>query len=294
MILKMARMLIHQRGQSALSANISIKWILVKVNGKIVANHIFNESLAIVCQMHSELLCDAISLVLGKKDSLNRYPYDIIIISRIELENESYYLRAKKKRDERVRIAVKKNGENGSFTTKYFDLLNQHREERRLSSFNDFKVNYAHRIAKYFNKGLNNDTGGYISTRSFRQFLSSYISSFEKIRLNPTKDYYLELDRNGEFKVTNGMRETTFLSETERTLYNFFCFISLNELWYKAEKIRDFNHLAMPIIVSGFLGRLDCSTDLSLCVEKMRELPHQVILIAEREGDIIEYDLRNE
>lgn len=283
-----------QRGQSALSANISIKWILIKVNGEIIANHIFNESLAIACQNHSELFCDAISLVLGKRDSLNRYPYDITIISRIELENESYYLRAEKKRDEKVRIAVRKKGENGSFTTKYLNLLNQHSEERRLSSFNDFKVNYTHRIAKYFNRMLNNDTGSYISTRSFRQFLSSYISSFEKIRLNSTKDYYLELDRNGEFKVTNGMCETIFLSETERTLYNFLCFILLNELWYKAEKIRDFNHLAKPIIVSGFLERLDCSTDLSLCMEKMRALPHQVILIAERERDIIEYDLRNE
>ncbi len=267
-----------------MSAKLAIRWVLIKVDGEITVRHIFKNSLTVACQRDSELFIDALSLVLGKRSLLNRYPYDITILSGIELDGESYHLRAKKKNNDKVRITVNKKGERENIETEYFSLIEHNKEEERLSTFKEF--NYTHRVGKYLENRLKIDTGGYINTRSFRQFLNKYISSFEKIRLHPMKDYYLTLDKNGEFKAITGNGDDAYLSETENVLYNFYCFMCLNELWCEAEKIRNFNHIVKPIIVSGLLERLDMGVDTSLCVEKMRNLPCQVILIVENEREL--------
>lgn len=279
-----------------MSAKLFIKWILIKADKNIVARFSLNEGITVICKKDNTLLIDSISLILGKRSSLNKYPYDITILSGIKLNGEIYYLRAKKKTDEKVRISINKKGINDNIEKEYFSLISHNKEEERLTFFSKFKSNYTHRIGKYLNGGLNSDTDGYINTRIFRQFLGDYIRNFEKIRLHSLKHYYLSLDRNGEFKAVNENGKSVFLSETENILYNFYCFASLNELWCKAEKIRNFNHVVRPIIVSGFLERVDMSIDLSLCIKKMKELPNQIIMVAENEKELerIKNDIRNE
>ena len=122
-------------------------------------------------------------------------------------------------------------------------------------------------------------TNGYGSTRSFRGFLANFIKHFKPIRLRENKDFFLKLNKSGEFSVGYlNNDEKVLLSESENVLYHYFSFISIADFWDRAERIRNMHQVKMPLVVATLLDHLDESINLNYLFDKTNCIDRQIII----------------
>ena len=95
------------------------------------------------------------------------------------------------------------------------------------------------------------------------------------------KRYELYLESSGKYVVRhvddNGC--SVFLSESEETLFRYLCFLKTAEFWHGFEELRNLNGIKKPLIVEGFLERLDESIDVSDLLQRTLRLKRQLILL---------------
>ncbi len=189
--------------------------------------------------------------------------------------------------------AVLKDGKK--MATDFYQLVRQCREEQDVSWFSHANANlYPSYFQRYRDTELFYKTGEFFSltdgtgeTRTFRSLLTEFISQFRPERLIPLKEYEIFLDKNGCFTVSNPKHpgQDACLSESDRLLFEYRCFLYINEFWSTVECIRDLHHEWPPVIISGLLEYLDpYVADSGEYMEKTARLGRQVFLAAESPG----------
>ena len=71
----------------------------------------------------------------------------------------------------------------------------------------------------------------------------------------------------------------TVLSSSEKTLFDFQCFLNVNAFWSEVERIRDMNHSPGPLFITAPPGDIDMSAGAPEWLEKAKTLGRQVILL---------------
>ena len=117
--------------------------------------------------------------------------------------------------------------------------------------------------------------------KAFRRYLRDFPDNFEPELLRGGKDYEIFLKKNGRYAVRHRSdgSVTNALSESERVLFRYLCFLRTAEFWAGFEEIRNIHAIKKPLIISGFLERLDESIDVGDLLHRTEKLTRQAILI---------------
>lgn len=117
--------------------------------------------------------------------------------------------------------------------------------------------------------------------KAFRRYLRDFLYSFEPELLRRGKDYEIFLKKNGRYVVRHRSdgSVTNALSESERVLFRYLCFLRTAEFWAGFEALRNMHGIKKPLLISGFLERLDESIDVSELLFRTEKLQRQTIVV---------------
>ena len=259
-----------------------IKEIVIEKDKKITQSLQFNRGLSVV--EPCEELYDILKWLLGWEEGVASLQ-SIRFFAVVEID-EIYYIRGKKEKNEHF-YNISVMSKNGECKKEYFEKIAENEELNSSLFFQYFKrQNYPHRLFQYKNAPeyySNGEfslyTNGYGSTRSFRGFLANFIKHFKPIRLRENKDFFLKLNKSGEFNVGYlNNDEKVLLSESENVLYHYFSFISIADFWDRAERIRNMHQVKMPLVVATLLDHLDESINLNYLFDKTNRIDRQIII----------------
>lgn len=121
------------------------------------------------------------------------------------------------------------------------------------------------------------------TTKTFRYFLRRFIRSFRTERLLPDKDLWLQLEKNGQFSVTQGRNgeKVPHLSETDNWVFAYLCFLHLRRFWDGVRKRCRYPASVLPVVIRDFSDRLDESVDYEKLLRRAETVSSQIIVLKE-------------
>ena len=211
-----------------------------------------------------------------------------VITVKTEISGETYVMTATGTETPGKFIYTLLSGRNGS-CEEYFRMIRQSEEEEEISCFfSDGRNRFSDKFKQY--KDIENYyvedrffalTDGVGKTRTFRSCLDSHFRE-QNFECGLKK---ITVKEDGEITfVSSGVKlERDDISESDAVLYEYLSFLSVNKLWQRIEKIRDFNHVFLPLMIFDLCDRTDEATDLSDFVDKALELGRQVFVCGEKD-----------
>ena len=234
----------------------------------------------------------AIRLILNQKDPLP-WPAawireDTQIEAAVKLQEGHYRVIAHPDRKSRSMVLFAFD-DKGKDATQDYRYLTAHCLEQDLSdAFEGDEradlggvVRYANEEQYYAPRELSGRTDGFSNLKAFRGYLRSFIQNFEPEPIRPGKPYELILEDGGRYGVRHkeDVSLPAFLSESERTLFRYLCFLRTAEFWHGFEEMRNLHSVKKPLLVQDFLERLDESVDIRSMIKRTLQLKRQVILL---------------
>lgn len=273
-----------------------IKKIDIKQGENNAFNIIFNDRLNVI--KSNDLIKDIIALLMDDPIS-KTYPNTTSFFATVQVDDKIFNIGGEKLLGEKVwSVICYRDGSNEDCIAEYLSLLRQCSEEKCFNNFSNFKrKNYPHRLycykdsERYYPQGdFSRVTDGYGCTRSFRAFMNEYIQNFLPVKLCANKNYYLNLSPDGRFVVKDQNTDEISLSEGENVLYNYHCFLCLADFWSRAQKIRDFNRVNKPLVISDFIEKLDESISIAEILAKTNDIERQTIIYVPKMIHKLYYD----
>ena len=253
-------------------------------------SHEFKEGLNVVKDHRRDELSFAFRLVFN-----NRTPpplsFSVGVDTRIEAEvllQEKEY-RVVASLDQREGFKLSCFDSSGADVTSEYLYLTGHSYEQDLSDVfsGDEKdiycrfLKYANEDFYYSNGGLAKSTDGLSNIKAFRRYLRDFLDNFEPELLREGKGYEIFIKKNGRYAVRcrydGAVAEA--LSQSERVLFRYLCFLRTAEFWHGFEELRNLHGIKKPLLISGFLEKLDESIDVSELLFRTEKLQRQTILI---------------
>ncbi len=184
------------------------------------------------------------------------------ISAEIDINGEEYFVTARGS-PETGGFEYDVRDDRGDHRFDFYDMIHVCEEEDRLSCFHyDEGKPYSRRlkqykdIEKYYPEGVFSEiTDGIGCTRTFRALLNEYIKGFRYQRFPIRDDRRVAIRNDGEFVLTDsgGAMEPISLTEGERKLFEYMCFLYVNDFWKRVELVRDINHVSRPVMIpEGF------------------------------------------
>lgn len=184
-----------------------------------------------------------------------------------------------------LHYTVCRRSDGAECTDEYLNRMKQSAESELLNGFScASKGKYPHRFKQYQNVGAYApDMSDRIEkTKMFRAVMDRFIRDFKPERLREDKEYWLNLNRNGEFRLVHPSADgaaATALSETDEILYQYLCFLHLSVFWSEINKVQPTRSVEKPLMVSDFIERVDHTMDLMPYIEGTRKLGRQLFLV---------------
>ena len=169
-------------------------------------------------------------------------------------------------------------------TTQYQYALSHCEEQNSAELFGGWEPYIHLRLSDYCDRDiwdvLSDRTDRLIDTKTFHRYLYRYIRDFCPEPINSKKNYLVSINQQGEFEVIlPGFDDEIHLSETEKRLFHYICFLNVAEFWAGFEMMRDLHHEKKPLVIWNFLEFLDESTDISALVARTVKLHRQIIIL---------------
>ena len=179
----------------------------------------------------------------------------------------------------------------GEDVTSEYLYLTRHPREHDLSDVFEGEesgtflrfLKYANEDLYYAPRELSMLTDGMSDLSAFRAYLRNYIASFKPERIRAGKSYEIFLDKDGRYAVKcmiDGSK-AKLMSESDKTLFRYLCFLRTAEFWRGFEELRNLHGIQKPLVVSQFLEKLDESIDVDHLLERTKNLNRQVIILTE-------------
>jgi hypothetical protein len=167
----------------------------------------------------------------------------------------------------------------------YLQTVARTPEEQEVSCFTKPGV-YPVRLYQYQNSeelypgNFREATCGIGTSQTFRHYLQRFIRGFQKERLLPEKDYWLQPEKDGRFFVRLGRngRKHSNLSKTDHWVFQYMCFLHLLRFWKEMRKRCRFPALEAPVLIRDFSDQLDESTDFKQLLVQAEALERQVLV----------------
>ena len=177
-------------------------------------------------------------------------------------------------------------------TAQYQYALSHCEEQNGAELFGGWEPYIPLRLFDYYDRDiwdvLSDRTDRLIDTKTFHRYLYNYIGSFVPEPINSKKNYFISINQQGKFEVMlPGFKGEIHLSETEKRLFHYICFLNVAEFWAGFEKMRDLHHEKKPLLIQDFLEFLDEGTDISRLIARTQKLHRQIIILTSpMEGEI--------
>ena len=220
---------------------------------------------------------------INKLDISNETEIDAVIKIRKDIYNIE--VRVKKKG---FIYNIKKNNEIVVDPSFFYNEIRQSQEEERFSYYNVNKdeimfnrLGMYKDYAYYFKQDeFLEQTDGIGLTRSFSNCLRDYMREFKKEEMNPRPRMEIDINKQGFFVVKNNNGKeikSNALKEEYRYVFDYLCFININEFWGKMEEIREMDHIKTPLIISD-IDSLVYKWDMDFLIKKAIKLGRQIIV----------------
>ena len=195
---------------------------------------------------------------------------DTRIEAEVLLEEKEYRVIASLDHEERLKLSCL--DASGTDVTSEYLYLTCHTTEHDISDIFYGEDRLFPRLIK--DKSLSN-------IKAFRRYLRDFLYNFEPELLRRGKDYEIFLKKNGRYAVRHRSdgSVTNALSESERVLFRYLCFLRTAEFWAGFEALRNMHGIKKPLLISGFLERLDESIDVSELLFRTEKLQRQTIVV---------------
>ena len=174
-------------------------------------------------------------------------------------------------------------------TTNYLDEVSYCFEEDMMTCFSGHNNTFTRYFSQYLSEENNCSTntiskltGGYSDTHAFRSYLTRFIKGYKSELLRGDKPYKISILRNGRFIVTaaKGYDDISdVLSESEKKLFGFLCFLNISEFWCGFESIRNMHYTVKPLIIMDFFEYIDESVDMQIYSDRAVKFERQVIIL---------------
>ena len=139
------------------------------------------------------------------------------------------------------------------------------------------EYDFSRKLNLYLNYAPQKGNSDIIGTPQFKEVLRDFISSFEQIPINSSKDMWLSITKDGVFVPLWCGEVRRDLSAAEREIFNFLCFVEVNRFW---GQVADKLHLneRLPLFIGDFAQVIDMATDITPFISRANSLGRQTFL----------------
>ena len=256
-------------------------------------SHEFNEGLNIVRDFRQDVISFAIRLICGHKippPPNVSVGAETKIEANIQVAEKEYHVVALPDEQNRsFKLSCDRFGIDA--TSEYLYLTRHSYEQDFADIFSGDEDEASYRFLRYANEDLyyskgelSKITGGLSSIKAFRRYLHDFLENFKPELLRDGKGYEIFLSESGRYAVRykDSGTVTTMLSASEKMLFQYLCFLRTAEFWRGFEELRNLHSIKKPLIISGFLEKLDESIDVRELLCRAKKLKRQTILITNK------------
>ena len=254
----------------------------------------FGPGLNIVASPHATELQAAVGLLVcnGETGGVpeHRWREDLRISATVCLEDTEYTVVIRSVLGRPQMFATDPSGADA--TAQYQYALSHCEEQNGAELFGGWEPYIHLRICDYCDWDVrdffSDRTDRLIDTKTFHRHLYNYIRSFVPEPLGSKKNYLISINQQGKFEVLlPGFEGEIHLSETEKRLFSYICFLNVAEFWAGFERMRDLHHEKKPLLIQDFLEFLDEGADISSLLVRTQKLHRQIIILTSpMEGEI--------
>ena len=239
----------------------------------------------------------AIGIVLQNKklyneSDLDNFTNNTSISARVEIDGAMYSLNVRKIRN-KVYYRVRNYENNTMVVVNFYNSIKSSPEEENLAYYKYGEYNmlskklgmYKDFLEFYKRKEFVRQTDGVGITRRFYLCLKNYIDNFEKERITQVGNKVIDINNEGNFVAKDGngkVISNNRLTKKEKILFDYLCFLKINEFWNKMEAIRDYNHIKSPLFLWNILSDKDKNNDL--LKKQTEKLKRQLFIFQTKEN----------
>lgn len=129
-------------------------------------------------------------------------------------------------------------------------------------------------------------TDGIGLTHTFRKVLRNFCDKFLPQQLRIEKRLWLTMDEKGRFLAAKDALPYMYLSATENTLLQYYCFLEVNRFWGEVQNATG-RTVQKPLFIGALADNIDFCIDLASLLEKASDLNRQVFVFT-RDKNITE------
>lgn len=250
----------------------------------------FDSQLVVLSPENAEVIKKALGVVLKSRSLVGekvKAAERTIIKVEIEISGKKYFITASGLKNKQG-FAYSVKTEDAELREDFYRMIHQSSEEEHLSCFSfsssdrfsDRFRNYKDAEKYYSKTDFSKQTDGIGNTRAFRSCLNNHIKEWNNRNSGATGSNQIRIKENGETVIISsaGRCSRDVLSESDSVLFEYLCYLSINQFWQKVEEIRDFNHINWPLVVFDLCERTDETVELSDYIEKALALNRQVFI----------------
>ena len=203
----------------------------------------------------TETVLRAIDVLTGGEET-GDIPAEALITAEVETEDGVFFVTA-----EQSGIGAYLGLSDA--TGEYRQMIENRREERSCRFYPNRDKPFSQRLQEYHTEPDSIDAREVGSKSFFHGYVSSFIRRFQPIRLRCRKDVSLHLSAEGEFFIASadGRIPTEALSKSERTAFEYHCFLLLQDFWREYKEVQDIHTEKPPLLISGLSSLGGCFSE---------------------------------
>ena len=237
--------------------------------------------------------CDSVFKAIGvilKCDAVARTVRDIrddtVVEALAEAGESAYLIRAVGSAKEKT-FSYTVTSDADPPDADFYRRIRKNAEEERLFWFRpELAGRYSQRFRQYKDPGryyptgdLSGATDGIGNTRTFRACLHRRLKEYHEKEALSGGNMGIGVSSDGCFiPESRGAPHPPPLCGEERYLFEFFCFLEVNEFWGRIEEIRDLHDEKMPLLIPKLCDRTDAKKDLTPYLEKAKKQGRQIFI----------------
>ena len=153
-------------------------------------------------------------------------------------------------------------------------FINEH-DYRRYMPFAEY--DFTRKLNSYLKYAPQSGKECVMDTPQLKEVLHGFISSFEPVTINSSKNMRLSITNDGVFVPLWHGEVRHDLSTAERAIFNYLCFVEVNKFW---EAVADKCHSneRLPLFIGDFIGCIDNAADITPLIARALALGRQTFL----------------
>lgn len=257
------------------------------------SSFVFADGLNLLHTHHADKTTQAIRILLNHKD-ITPFPQDAVradtrIEATVSIEKKQYKLIAVSNTVRGCFSLKAYNAQGGDATSEYLYLTDHCTEQDCSEIFDGTRKDMTLQFLKYIREDLYfsrrelcERTGDMSNLKAFRAYLRTFVKDFKPEPIREGKGYEIFFEDSGKYGIRykNDRGMPVFLSESERTLFRYLCFLKTAEFWRGFEEIRNLHGIKKPLIIKNFLSRIDQSINVDDLLRRTERLGRQIIILS--------------